>query len=114
MARGIRYLDRKDRIISELLKVAREGTMISYKDFGPRVGIPPQGPWRPVLDVISREQTARGLPDITFLLKNQRTRLPGQIGFMNAAKPTPRQRELAKQKLREVFDTYCPSAEVPF
>jgi len=114
MAHTIRYLDRKDKIRNELLKLARAGKTCFYGEFGLRVDIPAQGPWKPVLDVISKEETAAGRPDITFLLINKRTGLPGQIGFKRAQKPTPDQRKLAHDKLQEVFDHYCPGVSVPF
>ena len=114
MTQTIRYLDRKDKIREELLKLARAGKTCFYMQFGHRVGIPKQGPWKPVLDCISREETAKGRPDITFLLVNKSTGLPGQIGFQGAGKPTPAQRRLAHEKVKEVFDHYCPGASVPF
>ncbi|WP_316980028.1 hypothetical protein [Shumkonia mesophila] len=114
MAAAVRYLDKEALIRAELMKCARAGETPSYREFGARVGIPPQGPWKPVLDKISREQTGQGLPDITFLLINKTTGYPGQIGFLRARKPTPEQKELARLKLQEVFEAFCPTARLPF
>ena len=114
MSGTVRYLDRQPSIRDELLKCAQAGETPFYKEFGKRVGIPPQGPWKPVLDLISKEETDKGLPDLTFLLIKKQTGFPGQIGFVRAKKPTKQQMELARQKLREVFDRYCPEAQVPF
>jgi hypothetical protein len=111
---SITYLDRKDLIRSELVKSAKAGETPFYSEFGVRVGIPAQGPWKPVLDLISKEETAAGRPDITFILINKMTGFPGQISFSKANPPTLAQKDLARQKLREVFDQYCPSAKVPF
>jgi hypothetical protein len=110
----VRYLDKKSMVRAELIKCACAGKSASYGDFGARVGIPPQGPWKPLLDQISQEETASGRPDITFLLINKRTRFPGQIGFVRANKPSPDQIRLARRELRAVFDKYCPDAPMPF
>jgi hypothetical protein len=110
----ISYLDRKEAIREELKRVAKAGRTITYSELGRRVGIPPMGPWKPILDTISKEQSARRCPDITFVVINQRTGLPGQIGFKPATKPTPEQMKLAREKLQEVFSKYCPGKSVPF
>lgn len=114
MLKKIRYLDKKDLIRNELLKCARAGEMPFYKEFGERVGIPPQGPWKPILDLISDEQTKMGCSDITFLLRKKETGLPGQIGFVQAKNPTPDQRKKAKIELQKVFNQYCPGTRIPF
>jgi hypothetical protein len=72
------------------------------------VGIPRQGPWKPVLDVISKEETARGEPDITFLVINKQYECSGQIGFTSARPPTATQREQAYRTMQEVFARYAP------
>ncbi len=108
------YMDRKEAVRAELLSCARAGKTASYSAVGARVGIPPQGPWKPLLDVISREETGSGRPDITFVLIRKQTGLPGQNGFSRATPPTDAQKQFARVKLKSVFDTYCPGAPVPF
>lgn len=107
MARtSIPYLDRKDAIRSELIRLAENGKTIFYGELGSVVGIPVRGPWKPILDQIGREETARGLPDITFLVINKQTGLPGQIGFKPAKPPTADQRKTADETLAAVFGHY--------
>jgi hypothetical protein len=103
------YMDRKDEIRAELLRLACEGKTIFYADLGLKLGIPARGPWKPVLDESSREETARGLPDITFLVINKVTGLPGQIDFKPAKPPTLGQREMANEMIRQVFAHYRPN-----
>jgi hypothetical protein len=81
---------------------------------GDRAGIRVRGPWKGVLDAISKEEANSGRPDITFVVINKKTGLPGQIGFKPAEKPSPEQIELARKGLQEVFDEYHPGAKLPF
>src|SRR6476620_4860500 len=55
--------------------------------------MPVQGPWKSVLDAISREETNQGLPDITFVLVNKSTGYPSQIAFSQSRNPTSEQKE---------------------
>jgi hypothetical protein len=82
MAPKILHSDKKDLIRSELLKCASVTPMRFpiFRAFAARVCVPVQGPWKPILDVVSAEETNQGLPDITFLLLNRHTRYPMQIG----------------------------------
>jgi hypothetical protein len=65
------YLEKKELVRCELLKCATAKPMEfpAYSEFGPRVGIPKQGPWKPVLDAIADESDAAGEPDITFVIR---------------------------------------------
>jgi hypothetical protein len=108
MAGKITYGHRKDAIRTELVRLARGGQTIYYAKLGEAVGIPARGPWKPVLDEIAREETAKGLPDITFLVINRQTGLPGQIGFKPAKPPTPEQRGMADEEIGKVFAHYRP------
>jgi hypothetical protein len=76
MVRKIVHGDRKDAIRAELLLRASEGRTIFYEELGRMLAIPTRGPWKPVLDEISREETGKGLPDITFLVISKRTGTP--------------------------------------
>ena len=104
--RDIKYFDKKDAVTAELLRCARAGVTTTYGELGRRVGIAPQGPWKPLLDFISDEQAAEGLPDIAFLVINKGSGYPGQIGQIRARTPSDEQKALAERKLQEVFGLY--------
>ena len=111
---AVKFLNKKTLIRTELLKDAFAGNFPSYTSFGKRVGVPAMGPWQPVLDVISDEETHNSYPDITFLLKNKTTGYPGQIGFVRAKKPTGAQAAIAHREVQQVIDTYCPGTKNPY
>jgi hypothetical protein len=71
MAR-IPHIGKQSSIRSELMKCATANSMEfpAYKAFAQRVGMPVRGPWKGVLNAISRSETRQGLPDITFVLVN--------------------------------------------
>lgn len=96
----VRYSDRKDAIRAALLTCAEGGSTISYETLGELVGVPRQGPWMPVMDLISREERGAGRPDITHLVFNKRTGTPGSIEYKPAKKPTDAQR-VRLRELRE-------------
>ena len=108
MVRKIAHGDRKDAIRAELLLRASEGRTIFYEELGRMLAIPTRGPWKPVLDEISREETGKGLPDITFLVISKRTGLPGQIGYKPAKPPTAQKRRVADETIQKVFAHYQP------
>jgi hypothetical protein len=99
----IPYRDRKAAIVGVLLERAKSGHTIFYAELGKQVGIPTRGPWKPILDEIAREETSSGRPDITFIVINSQTGLPGQIGFKPAKPPTPEQRRIADEMIQQVF-----------
>jgi hypothetical protein len=88
--------------------------ILFYSDFAPRVGMSARGPWKKVLDEISREETEKELPDITFLLKRKSTGYPGQIDFKKAETPDVQQKIWARKKLQEVIDKYNPGSLNPY
>ncbi len=102
----IPYIERKADIRALLLDRARAGETIFYSDLGRQVGIPSRGPWKPILDDIAREEISSGRPDITFLVINKQTGLPGQIEFEPAKPPTLEQRKVADRVLQDVFSFY--------
>jgi uncharacterized protein (DUF433 family) len=109
MATKIPYIERKQAIVESLLRCARQRQTIFYGELGQEVGIPARGPWKPVLDEIAREETEYGRPDITFLVINRETGLPGQIGFKPAKPPTVEQRRAADDEIRKIFAYYSPA-----
>lgn len=101
-----RYADRKDKIREVLVQRAEDGKTIFYSELGALVGIPAPGPWKPVLDEISLEERAAKRPDITYLVINRASGLPGQIEFEAAKPPTAEQRAKADEEIRSVFEYY--------
>lgn len=103
---SVRYADRKDRIRDELRRCAAAGGTITYAELGRAVGIPAQGPWRPVLDLISSEEEAAGLPDITYLVVNRRTGFSSRIQFKDAQPPSPEQVEASHRVQQRAWQQY--------
>jgi hypothetical protein len=108
MPTKIPYRDRKSAIVATLSQRAKSGRTIFYGELGEEVGIPSRGPWKPILDEIAREEMARGRPDITFLVINKQTGLPGQIGFKPAKPPSLDQRRMADDVIQKVFAYHRP------
>jgi hypothetical protein len=116
MVPKVPHSEKKDLIRSELLKCATSTPMQfpTFRAFAARFGMPIQGPWRPILDAISAEETNQGLLDITFLLLHRHTRYPMQIGPVWSNDPTPEQRERARREVQKIIDRYNPGAPNPF
>jgi hypothetical protein len=116
MVPKIPHSEKKDSIRNELLKCASATPMQfpTFRAFAARVGMPIQGPWKPILEVISAEEAAEGRPDVTFLLLHRHTRYPMQIGLVRGNDPTPEQRKLARREVQKIIDKYNPGAENPF
>ncbi len=112
----IPHIGKQSLIRSELMKCATANPMEfpTYSEFAPRVGMPIQGPWKGVLDAISRTETRQGLPDITFVLINKSTGYPSQIGFTGSKKPTSQQIAHARSEIQKVIDRYNPGTRNPF
>ncbi|MEP0322569.1 hypothetical protein [Bauldia litoralis] len=98
---GVPYADRKEAIRAVLKYCALSGQTIRYGVLGKATGVPARGPWKPVLDEISREEQ----PDITFLVVNK-DGLSSQIGFQKATPPTDAQRKMANDTIRDVYAHY--------
>ena len=112
----MKYAERKDEIRAKLVEVAKGGPPFStYEEFGNQVGI-----WRmrgatEVLDQIAKEERKAERPDVTYVLRSATTHYPSQIGFHPAKpRPTDWQRELARCKMQDVIDWYCPGARNPY
>jgi hypothetical protein len=112
----IPHIGKQSLIRSELMKcaTARPMQFPTYAEFAPRVGMPVRGPWKAVLDAISRAETRQGLPDITFVLKNQRTKYPSQIGFVSSKKLTTALKARAHSEVQKVIDQYNPETTNPY
>lgn len=67
-----------------------------------------------ILDKIAREEMAKGLPDITFILIRKNTHYSGQIGFKPAPSPSDDQKRMAKEALQAVIDLYSPGSHNPY
>jgi hypothetical protein len=81
---------------------------------GKEVGIPPLGPWQPVLDSIAEEAEYAKRPDLTFLVRNARTNYPRRIGRVTKRNPEPWQRERARDEMQKIIDKYNPGQPNPF
>ncbi|MER9740900.1 hypothetical protein [Mesorhizobium sp. M0187] len=97
----IPYADRKEAVRAVLKYCAMQGQTVRYGVLGKAVGIPAQGPWKPILDEISGEE----LPDITFLVVNK-DGLSSQIDFKEAKPAIDRQRRKAADTIKAVFTHY--------
>jgi hypothetical protein len=102
----IPYAERKEEIRAILLDRARAGRTIYYSELGKLLGIPARGPWKAILDEISREERGNGRPDFTYLVVSRTSGLPGQIEFEAAKPPSPGQRQKADEVLEKVFEYY--------
>jgi hypothetical protein len=113
-----KYLDRKNLVRAKLFEcITSKPGQIEYPyhdDFGPRVGIPTQGPWRPVLDSIADEEDAAGRPDITFVVRSKKTGYPSRIGRVTNRNPSIAQKARAREKMQEVIDQYNPGSHNPY
>ena len=114
MAKTVPYLAQQNRILSELVKAARRGKTITYLQLGMAVGIPTRGPWKPILDRLSLQETNAGRPDVTFMVVRARTGYPGQIGFTPANPPSQKQKSDADKILKDVSFLHNTLSEVIF
>ena len=100
------HVEHKDAIARILIGRAKQRRTIYYSELGAALGIPAQGPWKPILDEISREEMSAGRPDITYLVVSKTTNLPGQIGFTAAKPPSAEQIKRAVEMIEAVFEHY--------
>jgi len=112
-----RYMDRKQLIKAELERCANAKPEIrrpTYTELGNAVGIPPLGPWQPVLDSIAKDAEDANEPDLTFLPRNARTGFPSRIGRTTKRNPEPWQRKKAHDEMQKIIDKYNPGQRNPF
>jgi hypothetical protein len=99
------YTSDKPIIRSKLLDLARAGEVTYYGVLGAPMQRQARWPgWKIILDEISREETAKGEPDVTYLVLNASNGWPGQIGFSPTdGKPTDKQKTQAQSEIARVF-----------
>ena len=102
-------------IRNALLAHAAAGQFPYYGQLGGPLGIHARWPlWKLYLDDISRAEKAAGLPDVTWIVRSTRTRLPGQMDFKRVAKPTQSHWDRAKAMVQPVIDKYAPGTMNPY
>jgi hypothetical protein len=94
----------KYAVRAALIQFAKRGQFPFYGD----AGFGPRGPSKDVLDQISREETQKGLPDITFVLRSKSTGYPSQISFKLAKPPTDEKKNVARAEARRIIRSYGP------
>lgn len=102
----IPFEDRESDILLALVKLAKGRKKMNFTQFGELLGIPTKGPWRPILDKISRQERAANRPDITYLVVRKRTGYPGQIDFEISTTPSAVQKAAADKMFKDIFAYY--------
>ena len=112
----IPYIHKKGVIERELERCANTKpiTQPTYTQLGSVVGIPPQGPWEPVLDSIARDFERTKEPDLTFLPQNKRTGYPSRVGRTTRKNLEPWQRQKAHDEMQRIINKYNPGQRNPF
>ncbi|THD43994.1 MAG: hypothetical protein E7774_11570 [Bradyrhizobium sp.] len=109
MTEKIPYEDRQAEIRRELQKAAARRQPLTYTQLGATLGIPTRGPWKPILDKLSKEETEGKRPDITFMVVSARTGYPAQIGFRAAKPPDAQQIEKVRETWDALFELWAPA-----
>ena len=107
MAIDVPYASKKPDVVRVLEEHAKARKKLPNGDLGKLVGIPSQGPWKALLDDVSKDHTGRGLPDITHLVVGSGTGYPHQIDFEDARTPTAIQKAKADKIIESVFDHFA-------
>ena len=94
----------KTKVRAALMQFAKQGRFPYYSECG--FGL--YGPGKEVLDLISREETRNGRPDITFVLRSKTTGYPSQIGFKPAKPPSETQKAEAGAEAQRIIKAYAP------
>jgi hypothetical protein len=97
----------KERIRAVSKDSTRKRRPIFYGELGELVGLSARGPWKSVLDEIANEETARGCPDVTFLVINKTTGLPGQLDFESTGIPASQKRARVRREHDTIFAAYA-------
>lgn len=95
----------QSRVFSALIRFAKVGRFPYYGS----CGFGARGPRKKVLDLISRGETRKHRPDITYVLRNRKWGYPSQIGFMPAKPPSKRQKARAKLEANRIIRAYAPA-----
>jgi hypothetical protein len=107
MTGKIPHIERIEDIRLSLVNVARQRQTITYATLAGKLGMKsPQGPWKAVLDELSKRETADGRPDITYILVRKGTGYPGQIEFKSANPPSEHQKVVADKIKHDVWEYY--------
>jgi hypothetical protein len=95
----------RGRVFSALIRFAKVGCFPYYGS----CGFGARGPRKEVLDLISRVETRKRRPDVTYVLRNRKWGYPSQIGFMSAKPPSKRQKARAKLEADRIIKAYAPA-----
>ena len=107
----------RERVRDELLKRAKAHPveLVTYGSLAKCLGVHVMAVSnKKMLDRLSEEEIAKGLPDITFLLTRQDTHYSGQIGMTPAPIPDINQKAKAKAEMQKIIDHYSPGSINPY
>ncbi|MGO6724288.1 hypothetical protein ACC717_27300 [Rhizobium ruizarguesonis] len=110
----VKFINSKDEVRDALFQVAKNGLPMTYESFGQIVGIWRMRGAKDLLDLIAKEEQAKGEPDITYMLRSATTKYPSQIGGQPAKPPTTEQMLRARQEMQAVINRHCPGAVNPY
>ena len=112
-ATALPFLADQNRVHAELVRLACAGQITYYGPLGAAVGKHARWPlWTHVLERISKDELAKGNPDITDLVLSAKTGWLSRIQFTNG-KLTAQQKQKAQSALDAVFSHYCPGKQAP-
>jgi UDP:flavonoid glycosyltransferase YjiC (YdhE family) len=91
---------------------------LTYGEFGKQFKFGHPRPWatRTVLDAVAaalKQDPQIGL-DLTFLLRNWRTKYPSVTDGKSSKPPTPQQKVRARVVAQQIIDRYCPGTKNPY
>ena len=107
MSAKIPHEYRLDDIRRILIETARARATVSYGEMARRLGIGARGPWKPVLDMLARQEISTDRPDLTHLLVNKKTGVSSYLEWQpTATPPTSSQRTQWKTIVHEIWTYY--------
>jgi hypothetical protein len=112
---AMRHMEKKEAIERELERCARATPMRrpTYTELGRAVGMPPMGPWEPVLDAIAKDAEDAGRPDLTFLVRNARTGYPSRVCRTTRRNLLRWHKERARAEMQRIIEAYNPTTPNP-